>query len=184
MNDMTITHGQDGIDDRIAIYPRRWKMVLFAIGALLFVIAGLAIGLAGSWEATAAVVIATYAGVPFFGFGFLYFLYRFIIPKPALIVNDEGILDNASVVTAGLILWEEIKDIRATSFGTERMLVILPKDDEAILARQNPVKRLLMRMNRQLGGYIVWIPGNILPMSCEALRDEIKGFRKARRSRI
>lgn len=183
MRDMAVERERKETTDPIVIYPRRWKLVLFACGALGFTLAGLAIGLASDWRTTPTVVVATYIGVPFFGFGFLYLTFRLVVRKPALVVSDEGILDNASAVGAGLIRWDEVKDIRATSFGAERMLVIVPKDEAAILARQNLVKRLVMRMNKSLSGYIVCIPGNILPMPCDELRDEIKHYWKAWRSR-
>lgn len=183
VSNLTVEHGPSETEDRIVIYPRRWKQVLFALGALVFVVAGFLIGVANGWQGNLGVLVAIYVGVPFFGLCFLYLIFRIAVPRPALIVSDEGILDNASVVGAGLIRWDEVKDIRATSFGTERVLVIVPKDETTILARQNPVKRRLMRMNKSLANCIVCIPGNILPMTCEELRDQIRQYRKARRRR-
>jgi hypothetical protein len=60
--------------------------------------------------------------------------------------------------------------------------VIVPKDEAALLARQNPVKRLLMRANKGLAGYVVCIPENALPMTSEDLLGEIKHYRKLRRT--
>jgi hypothetical protein len=178
-----VEQGRGGTEDQLVIYPRRWKPALFTCGALVFVLAGIAIGLGSDWRASPGVVVASYMGVPFFGFCFLYLVSRLVARKPAVIVSEVGILDNATALGAGMIRWDEVRDVRVTPFGTERMLVIVPKDEAALLARQHPIKRLFMRMNKSLANAIVCIPQNILPMMCEELRDEIRRYRKMRRSR-
>lgn len=183
MSGAKVENGQGGTQDPLVVYPRRWKLALFALGALLFVVAGLVIGLAAGWRPNVVIVLVTYLGVPFFGFCFLYLSYRFAVRKPAVVVSEEGILDNATYLGAGMIGWEEIRAVRTSLFGTQRMLVIVPKDEAAILARQKLVKRLFMRMNKRLVNYIICIPENILPMTREELLEEIKRYRKMRRTR-
>lgn len=182
MEGESITGNQGGTEDRLVIYPRRWKLALLALGALAFVFTGLWIGglFGGPKAGLGMVVVATYVGVPVFGLCFVYALYRLVVRKPALVVSREGILDNASALGAGMIRWEEIREVRSCHFGTQRMLVIVPRDEGAILARQNPAKRLLMLVNKSLAGYAVNIPQNVLPMSDGDVIEEIKRYRKTR----
>ena len=165
------------------VYPRRWKMALLACGALGFVLAGLVIGYAAGWRPNLATAIATYVGVPFFGYCLLYLLFRLAVRTPSVVVSAEGIVDNATALGAGMIRWDEVREVRATSFGAQRMVAIVPKDEAALLARQNPVKRLLMRMNKRLANYVICIPENTLPMTREELLEEIRRYRKLRRTR-
>lgn len=157
--------------------------MLLALGALSFVTAGLVIGSAGGWRASSTVLVATYLGVPFFGLCFLYLIYRLGVPKPAVVVSTEGILDNATALGVGMIRWDEIREVRATSVGTERMIAIVPKDEAVILARQNPVKRLFLRMNKGIANYIVCIPESVLPMTREELLGELRRYRRIRRTK-
>jgi hypothetical protein len=182
MSEATVEKSQGGTQDRLVVYPRRWKMALLACGALGFVLAGLVIGYAAGWRPNLATAIATYVGVPFFGYCFLYLLFRLAIRKPSVVVSAEGVLDNATAVGAGMIRWEEVREVRATSFGAQRMVAIVPKDEAAILARQNPARRFLMRTNKRLAGYVVCIPENTLPMTREELLEEIKRYRRMRRA--
>jgi len=183
MRGAKVETGRGGTQDRLVVYPRRWKLALLACGALAFVLAGLVIGYAAGWRPSVLTVVATYAAVPFFGYCFLYLLYRLAVRTPSLVVSAEGILDNATALGAGMVRWEEVREVRATSFGTRRMVVIVPKDEAAILARQNPAKRLLMRANKRLANYVIGIPEDTLPMTREELLDEIKWYRRLARTR-
>ncbi len=167
------------------VYPRRWKLALFASGSLAFVLAGLWIGgvFGGARRSTAIIVVATYVGVPFFALCFLYLLFRLVVRKPSVVVSEEGVLDNASALGAGMIRWEEIKDVRSRLFGTQRMIVIVLRDEQPILARQNPVKRFFMLLNKRLIGYAINIPENTLPLPAEELIREIKRYRAEARRR-
>lgn len=175
--------GRGGTGDRLVVYPRRWKLALLACGALGFVLAGLVIGYAAGWRPNPVTAVATYVAVPFFGYCFLDLVYRLAVRRPAVVVSEEGILDNATALGAGMIRWEEVRGVRATSFGAQRMVAIVPKDEAALLARQNPAKRLLMRANKSLANYIVCIPESTLPMTREELLEEIGRYRRMRRAR-
>lgn len=167
-------------EGQLVIYPRRWKLLLFAMGALAFVLGAFWIGgfLGEVYTNPAVAAIATYAGIPFFGFCFVYLLYRLIVRKPALVVSEEGIQDNVSALSAGMIRWEEIKAVRTRWFGTQQMIVIALKDEQTFLSHQNPVKRVLMRANRSLIGYVVNIPQNILPVPADEVVREIKRYQR------
>lgn len=170
------------MEDRIVVYPSRWKLLLLALGALLFVVFGCLIGLGWLDAPLDQVIIAAYVGVPFFGLCFAYLVYRLISPKPSLIVDERGIYDNASALGAGWIRWEEIEEMYAFEYRGQTMLGIIPKDEEEILGRLSLLKRSVMRINTALPGVEcpVNIPQTALPITIEELLQRIERFRAKR----
>ena len=111
--------------------------------------------------------------MPFFGFCLAYALYRLARRKPSLVVDEEGIFDNASALGAGMIRWEEIREMYTFVFRGQTTIGMALTDEDAVLARQNPLKRGLMSVNRGLAGSVVNIPQSVLPMPAEELLREI-----------
>jgi hypothetical protein len=166
--------------NEVVIYPKRLKLFAIAVGALVFVVLGfyfvqnrVAMGLP-LW----VIVITSYAGIPFFGLCLVYATYRLFIPKPAVIISDEGIFDNASAVGAGMLKREEIADIFPYSFMGQRMLGIIPVKEEVVLERQSPIKRVMAKMNRGIAAAPFNIPQNVLPISVEELLIKIEERRR------
>lgn len=162
--------------DDVIIYPSKVKTLLIAAGSLMFVALGvyLAAGRVHMRLPLWAVVVSSYIGVPFFGLCFLYALYRLLSPKPSVVISREGIFDNASAAGAGLLKWEEIANIFPYDFMGQRMLGIVPRDAEAVMARQPPFKRLLAKMNRGLVQAPFNIPQSSLSVSVDELLREIE----------
>ena len=124
------------------------KLPGVAMGALLFVIIGfyfaqnrVAMGLA-LWT----IIITSYVGIPFFGLCLVYAIYRLLLPRPAVVISDQGIFDNASAVGAGMFRWEEIADVFAYDFMRQRMLGIIPVNEEVVFGRQSRLKRVMAKM--------------------------------------
>ena len=155
--------------DEIVIYPKKVKLLAITVGALVFVVLGFyfaqnreAMGLP-LW----VVVITSYVGIPFFGLCLGYAIYRLIVSKAAVIVSREGIFDNASAAGAGMLRWEEIAEIFPYDFMGQRMLGIVPVNEEAIIKRQPSIKRVLAKMNRGMASAPFNIPQNMLPISVD-----------------
>ncbi|MBO0721229.1 MAG: hypothetical protein J2P41_10420, partial [Blastocatellia bacterium] len=94
--------------NELVIYPGKLKLVLIAFGALIFASGGIGIAI---WQdelriQTWKFIMASWVGIPFFIFCFSYACYRLFVPKPAVIVNNQGIFDNASALSAGLVSWD------------------------------------------------------------------------------
>lgn len=180
-----MTHS--GTEQSLVVYPRRWKLAQMALGASALVLVGLFIVFFSEViEVRAGIIIiivayvVAYIGVPFFGVGLIYLLYRLVVRKPALVVSAEGIYDNASALSAGQLRWEEIELVCPYSFGSQRMLGITLKEEQAVLARQNSLKRPLMRVNKHLAGYPINLPQNSLPMTVDELMPDINRYRNNR----
>lgn len=111
----------------------------------------------------------------------VFFAVRLLWPAPMLVIDDKGLTDNASATGAGFIAWREIDRIEfATVLGQEYM-AIHTVDAESVLARCNPLKRAIMRLNRTLAGTPFALPMQGLSLSREQLQAAI-GQRLATRS--
>jgi hypothetical protein len=89
------------------------------------------------------------------------------------VINREGIYDNASIVGAGLIRWDEINDLRQCQFINQLYLGVFPKDPDAVIARQSAWKRLMMRLHKHINAPPVNIPQGALPITISELLREI-----------
>jgi len=156
-------------------------MFVAAIGSLLFVLLYFYLyynretlnpPLLTSW----VFPIAFYIGVPFFGFGFVYFSYRLLSPKPAVIISDEGIFDNSSMVSAGMLKWEEISYIFTYDFMGQHFLGIVPVESEAVIGRLPYFKRFFLSMNELWGTPPISISETILPVSVDELLEQISEY--------
>jgi len=57
---------------------------------------------------------------------------------PALIINDEGVIDNASIAKMGLIKWEEIADCELKKYrGYLHLLLVLHDNQRALIYASN-----------------------------------------------
>ena len=120
-----------------------------------------------------------YIGAPMFGLLLIYVCYRLLKPTPSVIINREGIVDNASVFSAGMIRWEEIKSMFIYKYMGKPFLGIIPVDIETILARQSGIKRFLFRVNKGMTQAPFAIPEVGLPMSVAELLAKIQLYRES-----
>jgi hypothetical protein len=166
--------------NEVAIYPKKVKLLTIAVGALLFVIFGfyLAQNRVAMELALWKVIVISYVGIPFFGLCLVYAIYRLLMPKPAVVISDEGIFDNASAVGAGMLRWEEIADVFAYEFMGQRMLGIIPVNEEIVLGRQSRLKRVMAKMNKGIAEAPFNIPQNVLPISVDELLTRVEERRR------
>jgi len=164
----------------LVIYPSKTKMLAMVVGSLMFVTIGVCFVVfrEAMGVPLVGVVVVSYVGVPFFGLCFAYAAYRLLAPKPAVVVNEEGILDSASAVGAGMLRWEEIAEVVVYDFMGQRILGIVPVDAEAVIARQRLLRRLSMRISRGMGLPPFNIPQATLPMSVDELLAQIMSWRE------
>src|SRR6185503_5052164 len=162
--------------NEVAIYPKKVKLLTIALGALLFVILGfyLAQNRVAMELALWKVIVISYVGIPFFGLCLVYAIYRLLMPKPAVVISDEGIFDNASAVGAGMLRWEEIADVFAYDFMGQRMLGIIPVNEEVVVRRQSPLKRVMAKMNKGIAPAPFNIPQTVLPISVDELLAKVE----------
>ncbi len=129
-----------------AEYPDKKRMALFSLGSFAFVAIGIWMILSGGWIEGIIGVIS----ILFFGAALVFFLTRLLGRKPSLFINEEGIIDDSSYVSAGTIAWDEIEDIGITEYSGQQWISIKLRDPQAFLQKQPRFKRWLMNLNNTL----------------------------------
>lgn len=129
-----------------AEYPDKKRLALLMLGSLAFVAVGMWMIISGSWGEAIIGVIC----VLLFGAALVFFLSRLLGRRPSLFINEEGIIDDSSYVSAGTITWDEIEDIGITDYSGQRWISIKLRDPQAFLQKQPGFKRWLMNLNNML----------------------------------
>lgn len=171
--------GQPGQPDyRLTVYPSVGRLLLVALGALMFVVMGVYLCFG---DRSGPAVLGGVLSILFFGVCLLYVLWRLIVRRPAVVLDNTGLYDNASGVSAGHLAWNEISQIMVTFQDRYRRptLSIQVTDPEALLARLPQVKRHVMQGNIKLNGAPVNIPQLLLPIKIHDLHREIQEVRQA-----
>ena len=158
--------------DELVVPASRVKLAALALGSACFVLAGAWMVALAPEEGATLTVIGT-ASVLFFGLCGAYAVRRLVRPEPAVVINSEGIVDNASALGVGLIRWDEIAEMREYTFKRQVFLGVVPKDLERLLANQPAWKRSAIRANLALGIAPVNIPQAVLPVRVSELLREI-----------
>lgn len=114
-------------------------------------------------------------------------IYLLVHRTPAIILNEQGVVDGITLWYSGLglILWEEILGLatigkgRPGSFLSQRRLVILVANPAAFRRRQGPFARLLLAIASLDTISPVAIPERLLPITCEELAQQITRYMSA-----
>ena len=172
----------------IVIFPNKRYLLAMAAGCLLLIGGCLypliyGYNISGrdalGWFFQAITPEIFYLGAPLFSLPLIYICYRLVKPRPSVIINQEGIFDNASAFGAGMIRWEEIESMFIYKIMENPFLGIVPVNLDTILARQSGIKRFLFRMNKGMSQAPFAIPQGGLPVSVEELLAEIQSYRKS-----
>ncbi|MBM7839797.1 hypothetical protein JOC54_003077 [Alkalihalobacillus xiaoxiensis] len=145
----------------LIVHPSKKSFGFLALGASIFVVIGIGFVTTGSTMYGTAMNSIGYTSLIFFGFCLLYALTRLIFERPSLRIDDEGIYDNASAVGAGLVRWEEIKDLPIYTYGEQSYLGIVLYDVDEFIRKQPFLKRRIFKLNK-------WMPGLPTPFNIPA----------------
>lgn len=123
-------------------------------------------------------------GVAFSGAVGAAVLFRLLRPGPAIVIDDDGILDDASGVSLGLIRWDQVGEIDEYRVDDQAFLGIMLKEPDGLIAQQPFWKRRIIRANLQMGAAAVNIPQASVGIKLSDLRREIDHRKReaARRS--
>ncbi|HET9910836.1 MAG TPA: STM3941 family protein [Anaerolineales bacterium] len=107
--------------------------------------------------------------IVFFGFGFVTSLR--MIFQPAIIVDDEGIVDRASGTAVGRIPWSNIS--KAEVIRGSNYIGILPKNMDLLINHCGIFVRSMLRRRIANGRPPIIIPASILGIDAVQLVEEI-----------
>jgi uncharacterized integral membrane protein len=141
------------------------KIVLMFFGCLIFCILSILFIMnpekftSSSNSSSTMVLIVGILGVTFFGICLLFYAKKMFDKTPGLIVNDKGIYDNASGISAGFIPWIDIVEIKETVVVNQSFVNIIVKNPDKYIERQkNIFKRKLVQINYKSFGTVIAIP--------------------------
>ena len=163
---------------QIEIPLSKKKMVLTLIGAIVFV--GLGLWFLISPPKTnhwvfgnpTFIFIAGLASVLFFGLIAIVIAKKLPDNTAGLTINDEGFIDNSSGVSAGLVLWSDIKEIKVAQVMNQKFLMFIVKNPQDYIERQtNTLKRKGMQMNLNSYGSPISISANSLTTNFDTLYE-------------
>jgi hypothetical protein len=113
----------------------------------------------------------------FFSISLVYYIKKWRDKKPALIINNDGILDNTSMFSVGHILWKDTKYISVEEVYTNRSICIFLDNADKYLNRQtNFLKRKFMQLNSKKRGLYVTFPEAALDYNFDELNNILKSF--------
>jgi|SRR5579884_569087 len=166
--------------NEVSIYPGGWRFAAtsaYLLAALAFCCAWMIHGPAypGDWVGFAM----TLGGCILFFASLLFAVIRkWMVKKPVLILNEQGIYDNSRLLaSAGWIFWEEIDTYYLGQIGQWRMIYVTLKDQAAFLRRQPAFKRLWMKVSSVGRDAPLALMSVLLPISTYELYEQIANYR-------
>lgn len=165
--------------NHFVIMPKMKKILILAALSLIFVVLGIVllfISFSVKAEETAWLTLVSILTIVIFGLCFIYYLKVFIKREPAVIISTEGIVDQSSFIGAGLVKWDEIKEIQFVSFSGQIYLGISTFDRELIINRMTGIKKLFNQVNKGLMETQVNIPVKILACSMDEMLKVINEY--------
>ncbi len=171
--------------DRLDVPLDRVKLLGPCLGALAFVALGVFLIREPTRQGVWAQLMGAVA-VAFFGAVGASILFRLLRPGPAIRIDENGILDDASGVSLGLIRWHQVGEIDEYRVHGQAFLGIMLRDVDAVIAQQPFWKRRIVRANLRMGAAAVNIPQASVGITLSDLRREIERHKReaARRGRL
>ena len=153
---------------QIEIPLSKIKLTLMLFGSIAFVAAGIWMVTSPNAFSTShrthnpiIVFVIGAASILFFGLCLVYIAIKLTDYAPGLIISDEGIYDNSSGVSVGLIPWTDIKKIEISNAGRQRFIVLVVKNPKHYINRQKSfITRKAMEMNYKHFGSPINISAN------------------------
>jgi hypothetical protein len=156
-------------EEQIEIPLSKTKMTLTFIGSISFVGLGVWFLLNPPQISNPifgnpiTIFIVGFAAILFFGLIAIIIFRKLSDKKAGLIINKEGITDNSSGLSAGLIPWSDIQEIKMSQVINQKFLMLIIKNPDYYLEKvTNPIKRNAMKMNYKSYGSPISISANAL----------------------
>lgn len=168
----------ENVANSIQIPLSKTKIVLLTIGSLVLVCLGIwfILGFATLQNRISPLLIRLIGvvAVLFFGGTFAFSIHKYFDSGPGLIINQNGIIDNTSGVSIGLIDWESITGIRSKQIMSTQLLLIDTNDPEKFVAKASGIKAKIMRTNYNMYGTPLSITATTLKYDAAELEELLK----------
>jgi hypothetical protein len=165
--------------ERIEIKLSKRKGMLSFFGSVAFVATSTwVIFYAGKHEAdgigtskldTIAVIWIGCIGIIFFGLAAIVIAYKLFDKEPGLIIDTDGIYDNASLASGHWIKWDRIRGIRVEQVVSTRLILIDIEHPEEFMAGVHGIRKKLMVGTYKAYGTPISIPASSLSYDFDEL---------------
>ena len=166
----------------LRIFAKTRRLLLFA-DLVLLIICGANIYLAETVLSQLDLFPATFllllksSGV----FGLIFFACGLVVAlqlwfRPALIVDEKGIVDNGSGTSVGRIPWSNIAEVRPVSFVGLSYIGIIPNNLDELMRHCGILTRMSIKRRIRMGYPPIIIPTAILDINSTQLVGEIHAF--------
>lgn len=161
---------------QVAIPLSKRKLILLFIGSIVFVAAGLWFVInppnisSPFFDNPTVIFVIGIASALFFGLCAVYLARKLQDNKPGLIIDNIGLTDNSSGVSAGQILWSDIDKITVLEIHQQKLIMLQVKNPQDYINKQtNGFKRKLMQFNFKMYGTPLSITSNSLQIKFDEL---------------
>ena len=164
------------------------KLLMMLIGSTIFV------GL-GIWfvmnpaeikpDGETFVSIIGIASILFFGACLLFITKKLFDTKIGMVIDENGINDNSSGVSVGLINWEDISGISTTEIASTKFILLeTTNPDKYINRAKNGLSKRAMKENNRMYGTPLTISSNTLKIKHNALLEIVhRGYQQMNKSK-
>jgi hypothetical protein len=160
----------------MAIPFSRWKLVLLLVGALGFVALGFWLyRFAEQIRSPVVFELKFWAGaaIGFFGLCAIVAVIKLCDRRPGLVIDDAGLIDNSSGLSAGRIPWSDIKGFTVNTIEKQRILAIEVHDPGKYVRQAHPLKRPVVELNAKHYGSPIQISAHALAIDFDTLLKTI-----------
>jgi hypothetical protein len=151
-------------------------MIVMLLGALIFVAIGLWFVISppsiknSFWGNPTKIAIAGYASIIFFGLCSFFLIRKMFDAKIGLIIDNTGITDNSSGLSAGHIPWLDIEKISVIEIHRQKLILIHVKNPHHYIDKQTSfLKRKSMELSNKMYQTPLSITTNGLKISFDKL---------------
>jgi len=156
--------------EQIEIPLSNKNILLLLFGAVTFVVIGVLFLISPS--PSMFIIIAGLVAISVFGLFAIVAFRKLFDKKVGLIINREGIIDNSSGVSAGLVLWSDIKEIKISNVASQKFLTFIVNNPQYYIDKfTNPLKRKAVEMNYRIYGSPINIAADLLQTNFESLHN-------------
>ena len=148
------------------------KLVLLLCGAVGFVALGFWLyGFSEQIQAPVYLELRFWAGaaIGFFGLCAVVLAVKLFDPRPGLVIDDAGLIDNASGLSAGRIPWSDIKGFAVQTVKHQRFLTVEVHDPDKFVQRAPAWQRSLVAFNAKYYGSPIQISAVGLKIDFDSL---------------
>lgn len=173
---------------QIEIPLSKKKLLLMLIGSIGFVALGLWFiinppTISNPVFGNPTVIFVTgIASILFFGLCGVYIARKLPDNKPGLIIDNVGLTDNSSGVSAGQILWSDIENISVIEIHRQKLIMLQVKNPQDYIDKQTSgIKSKMMQMNFNMYGTPLSITSNSLQIKFDELLNILNDHLNASR---